>query len=93
VLDAGTEEGIIDNLWGSEGQLFFQTHTELGRLVGTEPELVIPRDPTWPRIAIRDVWGLSPTEVFVTASDEEFEQYACGGTFMLWFDGVVFHRF
>jgi hypothetical protein len=93
VVEAETQEKAISNLWGSEGQLFFLTQSEIGRLVGTKPELLIPMDPSEPRITMRDVWGLSPKEVFVSVVDPEFKQYACGETFMLWFDGTEFHDF
>jgi hypothetical protein len=39
------------------------------------------------------LWGLSPTEVFVAFNDSGYEQYACGGDFMIWFDGSQFHQF
>jgi hypothetical protein len=39
------------------------------------------------------LWGLSPKEVFLTVSDREFRNYACGEYFSLWFDGEAFHPF
>jgi hypothetical protein len=42
---------------------------------------------------IMDMWGNSSTEMFFAVKDEAFNQYACGPTFLLWFDGSVVHRF
>lgn len=40
----------------------------------------------------RGISGTSPTEVFVTMENRDFVDYACGTTFMGYFDGVVMHR-
>jgi hypothetical protein len=42
---------------------------------------------------VQDLCGRSPSEVFVTVVDWDFDQYACGGEFVLWFDGSQWHQF
>lgn len=87
----------ITELWGSEGQLFFLTLTEFGRVDGQDVEILLAppsdADPSLPRVSTVGLWGLSPTEVFLTLADKEFRQYACGEQFILWFDGSEFHAF
>ncbi|MEO6598282.1 MAG: hypothetical protein ABIQ16_00310 [Polyangiaceae bacterium] len=88
----------IAQLWGSsDGQLFFRTYTEMGRYDGNKVELLLKLpaggNPESPRVSIGGLWGISSKEVFVSVSDGEFNQYACGGQFMLFFDGKALHSF
>ena len=87
----------ITQLWGSSGILYFSTQTEFGRWNGTSIEMLLQppadADMSAPSAQLGRFWGTSPTNVFVPARDSRFAQYACGGIFVLWFDGTEFHRF
>jgi hypothetical protein len=88
--------GIL-GMWGSGGQLYFHTASEVGRwkdgvvniLLG--PILSNNDPPLTP--SITGISGLSPSEVFVALSDPAYGAFACGDVFMLWFDGSAFHQF
>jgi hypothetical protein len=44
----------------------------------------------------RLITGMAPvsdSEIFVSVFDAEANQYSCGGSVLLWFDGTEFHRF
>jgi len=88
----------IRQLWGSsDGQLFFRTSIEMGRFDGNQVELLLALpdngEPSLPRVTTGGLWGLSSTEVFLAVSDRQFNKYACGGQFMLFFDGKTLHAF
>jgi len=88
----------IQQLWGSsDGQLFFRTYTEFGRFDGKKVELLLELpadgDPSFARVTTGGMWGLSSDEVFIAVSDRQFNKYACGGQFMLFFDGKTLHAF
>jgi hypothetical protein len=91
-----TGSGIVA-LWGDDDTLYFMTFTEFGRATATGAELLFSRSqnakPTDPYFSPQSLWGKSKDEVFLTISDEEFEQYACGAAFVVWFDGAKFHQF
>jgi hypothetical protein len=77
--------------------LYFATKVEFGRWNGTSVEMLLtpPEDAdlsSYPAQFGR-VWGTSPKDVFVPLRDSRYEQYACGGTFVLWYDGTSFHSF
>jgi len=101
VLETGSKDisGTgIRQLWGSsDGQLFFRTSIEFGRVTDKHVELLLAlpadADPSLPRVTTGGLWGLSAKEVFVTVSDRQFNKYACGGQFMLFFDGETLHPF
>ena len=87
----------ITQLWGSSGTLYFSTQAEFGRWNGTSIEMLLqpPADADMSALPTQfgRFWGTSPTNVFVPVRDSRFAQYACGGVFVLWFDGTEFHRF
>jgi len=101
VVETGSEDvsgAGIAQLWGSnDGDLFFRTRIEMGRLKGDEAELLITLppnvDPSMSRVITSGMWGLSSKEVFLAVADKDFRKYACGEQFMLWFDGETFHSF
>ncbi len=89
--------GGIAQLWGSDGVLYFSTNVEFGRWNGTSAEMLLapPADAeigSYPAHFGR-FWGTSANDVFVPLRDSRYEQYACGGSFVLWFDGSTFHAF
>ena len=101
VFETGSKDvsgaGILQ-LWGSsDGQLFFRTFGEMGRYDGSQLKLLLElpatEDPSRIRVKTGGLWGLSSTEVFLAVTDGQFNQYACGGQFMLFFDGTSFHSF
>lgn len=95
VLPSGSTRSI-DGLWGAEGQLFFRTAREFGRSDGHTAEILLAgpgADADNPRIEIGGLWGRSAKEVFVSLVDANFQDYACGEHFMVWFDGDEFHEF
>lgn len=89
--------GGIAHLWGAEGVLYFTTNVEFGRWNGTSVEMLLtpPTDAdltSYPAQFGR-FWGTSAKNVFVPLRDSRYEQYACGGIFVLWYDGSTFHSF
>jgi hypothetical protein len=81
----------ITRLWGANGQVYFVTQTEVGRWNGQAAEVLLTL-PTDSSLAVTDLWGRSSSEVFVTIHNYSLDQYACGGEFILWFDGSQFHQ-
>ena len=73
------------------------TFTEFGRATLAGAELLFSRSPSAkpsdPYFSPQSLWGKSKDELFLTISDEEFERYACGAAFVVWFDGAKFHQF
>jgi len=100
VIETGSHDSTgsgITALWGDAGVVYFTTFTEFGRADADGVELLYARDPqaspTEPYFSPQSLWGRSASEVFLTVSDERFEQYACGSAFIVWFDGKEFHQF
>jgi hypothetical protein len=85
-----TPEAPGDGIWG-DGERVYYRGGGLGRLDQTAETLIAASDVPYGRV--RGLWGRSATEVFVAVRDPDFDQYACGGAFILWFDGTEFHRF
>lgn len=87
----------ITALWGDGGSLYFTTFTEFGRADRQGASLLFARDAAAagsdPFLSPMSLWGKSATEVFLTLSDEAFAHYACGSSFLVWFDGARFHQF
>jgi hypothetical protein len=97
-IDLGTSRAdpSVRALWGADGDLYFVSTYEFGRVRkgSTEAEILIGGgDADKPRIHFHGLWGLSATEVFLTVSDEDYYRYRCGGMFTLMFDGAHFHEF
>jgi hypothetical protein len=94
--DVNGSGGIVQ-LWGSDGVLYFATHVEFGRWNGSSVEMLLspPADAdigSFPAQFGR-FWGTSAKDVFVPLRDSRYAEYACGGTFVLWYDGAAFHSF
>ncbi len=88
VFTASTGGHAIAQMWGSAGEVFFRTAgREFGRVTSSGPETLLTD------VTVEGLWGLSPTEVFITLSDGTFSDFKCGEYFMLWFDGAAFHQF
>jgi len=91
-----TGSGIVA-LWGDSGTVYFMTYTEFGRTTESGAELLLSRSPdalpSDPYFSPQSLWGKSKNEVFLAISDGQFKKYACGTSFMTWFDGSKFHQF
>lgn len=86
----------ISELWGADGELYFHTSFAFGRVPkdSNQAELLIgPTDPDDKRIRFTGLWGISPSEVFVTLFDADYVKYECNGLFTLVYDGTEFHDF
>jgi hypothetical protein len=100
VVPTGTRSATnpaVYEMWGSGGTLYFGTVLEVGRWRNGTVDLVLspPADAdvaVFPA-SITGLWGLSASEVFVSVSDNRYTQYACGGSFVIWFDGSVWHEY
>jgi hypothetical protein len=94
--DVNGNGGIVQ-LWGSDGVLYFATHVEFGRWNGTSVEMLLspPADSDIGSFSAQfgRFWGTSAKDVFVPLRDSRYAQYACGGAFVLWYDGAAFHSF
>jgi hypothetical protein len=86
-IPKGIEYPGITALWGHSGELFFSMMKRFGRVTRAgEHETVLNAE-------VRDFWGTSPTDLFLAVGDSAFDDTACGGGFLLYFDGSEFHRF
>lgn len=94
----------IGDFWGADGVLFFHTGSYIVRGVGDDFAVI----GHWPQthdgtrctggIRVVDIWGNSPTEVFVAAMDPSQVAPSCGPegsgrAFLLFWDGNSFHWF
>lgn len=87
----------VSKLWGADGILYFMTATEMGRWNGSSVDMLL-EPPAGTDLSVypgnfTGMWGRSAQEVFVAMGDRRYLDYACGGSFMLWFDGSQFHQF
>ena len=90
IVTTGSSNGITA-LWGAaDGVLYFSTVSELGRVSDMTAEMLIP---STAHLRIWSLWGLSSQQVFLAVDDLSFASYKCGGNFLVWFDGSVFHQF
>ena len=78
----------IMRMWGTDGQLFMVTSTELGHWDGTSLETI---ESLGDGLLYRDLWGNSAKEVFVTLIS--FEDRDNRGYEARWFDGSSVRRF
>jgi hypothetical protein len=95
-VDGNPDDPAVVGFWGSEQQLYFRTRYDFGRIVNGSSELLIrgrADDSPEARVTVTGLWGLSPSEVFVTLDDRDYRSYACGEHFIVWFDGSEFHQF
>lgn len=87
----------ITNMWGASGMVYFTTPTEFGRWNGSSVEILLAvaadadagKNQGW----FGRFWGRSVNEVFLPWYDARYASYACGGTFILSYDGDTFHAF
>jgi len=100
IVETGSHDksgsGIVA-LWGDDDTVYFMTFTEFGRATEAGAELLFSRSPSAqpsdPFFSPQSLWGKSKDELFLTISDEQFKEYACGAAFLVWFDGTKFHQF
>ena len=87
----------VRKLWGADGIVYFITDLEMGRWNSSSVDVLLERPAGTDFSAYpayyTGLWGRSAQEVFVTMWDQRYLNYACGGNFMLWFDGSQFHQF
>lgn len=95
-LATNPDDPTVRSLWGVDGELYFISTYEFGRVrAGSEQAeiLIGSGSARVPRVHFAGLWGLSAKEVFLTLSDEDYYRYRCGGMFTLVFDGSRFHEF
>lgn len=93
-LDTGLRDSI-SAMWGaSNGTVFMYSQGAIGRWkAGAFEALLQGSLDASHNPGFTDMWGNSSTEVFFAINDYAFESYTCGSTFLVWFDGTVFHQF
>jgi hypothetical protein len=87
-----TPEFAGEGIWG-DGKNVYYRGGGLGRWNGQAAETLIPGPATSSGPAVWGLWGRSASEIFIGLHEPAFDQYACGGEFILWFDGMAYHRF
>ncbi|MFO7179504.1 MAG: hypothetical protein DIU78_012465 [Pseudomonadota bacterium] len=100
IFDVGNPDSTdkrISALWGDAGVVYFTTPSAFGRADRDGVEVLFAREPdaarTDPYFGAVSLWGRSANEVFLTLFDGRFTKYACGESFIVWFDGEEFHQF
>jgi hypothetical protein len=88
--NAGSE---IIGMWGSGGIVYFHTPTSIGRWNGTQAETIAEWscDSSSVNATITSIWGNSATEVFFSVVDHSYPTNSCGSTFVMYYDGTLFH--
>jgi hypothetical protein len=95
-ISTGLEHGGVEQLWGSEGVIYFRGSNEFGRATAKGAEVLLaPRaGADYPLgFAVTDLWGSSSSDVFLAVRDGDYSGYDCGDRFLVWFDGRQFHSF
>ena len=93
---AMAKEGeAIGGLWGDgSGRLYFYTASSFGYFEGSTVQYIATWPPNGSSVQFGGIWGDRATgEVYLSVIDYEFSSYACGGSFMVWFDGLALHQF
>lgn len=93
VIESGASsisDAPVRTMWGDGEVLYFATYAEIGRVQNGVVELIVSGSS---ELDPESIWGRSASEIFFTVKDMSFDEYACGGSFILWFDGAEFHRF
>lgn len=93
VLESGASDlndAAIRAMWGEDQVLYFASYASFGRVDENGVELIVSDSS---ELDAQSLWGRSTAEVFFTVKDMAFDSYACGGAFILWFDGSEFHQF
>jgi hypothetical protein len=83
--------GIL-GLWGQDGVLYFRTQMEFGRVVNGSAEILLDKSGEQGGV-VAAMWGISPTEVYLSITAEDPDFTPCRHNSMYWFDGQTFHRF
>jgi hypothetical protein len=98
---ANRREPIV-GMWGKNGTLFFHSEHMLVRTDGQSFDVLADWgcDMTpdqgschW-TLAIDDIWGNSPSELFLAVAEDICQEFTCDTfPYLLWFDGAEFHWF
>ena len=83
------------SLYVSGNTAYFVNERAFGRILTMDGDAeveVLASLPCDSKTLFRGISGTSATEVFVTMENRDFIDYACGTTFMGYFDGTVMHR-
>jgi hypothetical protein len=84
----------IYGMWGAPDRTVFAfSQFGFGRLKGDLFEVIQHPPSVPPSDYFVRAWGNSAKEVFLAVNDNNFKPYDCGTTFLVWFDGSVFHQF
>lgn len=106
--DSCDYDSDIQNIWGSDGVVYFHTGRSIARIVDSKVEVLAsfpcPEGDTYYEDVfiggiyyeeiprITSMWGNGPNEVFFSLVDESFPRRECGVVYVLWFDGSEFHQ-
>jgi hypothetical protein len=85
----------VAGIWGAGDEVYFHTDSQLARWNGSEIESLANWSCSMNTSATRitDVWGNGPGEVFVSVVDTlRFPSGLCGPSYVVHFDGELFHR-
>jgi hypothetical protein len=82
----------IRGMWGDDGKLYFHTSNQFARWNGSQIE-ILARWADNKGVEIQDIWGNSPSEVFLCVLDGEPENPIYGETLLVWFDGEQLRQF
>ena len=78
-------------MWGVDGNLFF--HSFHCFVMMDQAVFTVLGNWRDSGITINNIWGNSPTEVFLAVTDPAHESADCGPEYLLWWDGAAFHWF
>jgi hypothetical protein len=83
----------IIGMWGAGGVVYFHSTSAIGRWNGTQAETIAEWscDTSTVNANITSVWGNSATEVFFSVVDHSYPTNSCGTTFVMYYDGTLFH--
>lgn len=90
----------IDGMWGTDGRLFFHNDVALMRhdadgfrVLAHWPGELVEKAPGWSDcvgdVHIRELWGTSPSDVFLLVEEGDEVEDRCA-EYLLWWDGVGF---
>lgn len=90
---AGCPDAAFQALWGHGTTLYFLTSRAFGRIDGGTVERFVDL-PCDAHTTFRDLDGtVDGSRIVLSLVDPAYTDYACGSTFLVWFDGHDFHRF
>lgn len=94
VLGASGFTGVLPKMWGApDHTVFFNAEANAGVGFGRWSSGVGTPIFVSSMLSVDDFSGTTSTEVFLAVTDLSFSAYSCGSTFLLWYDGSVFHPF